>query len=385
MRGRAYGDFRDYADVGGSREALKPLGSSLATTHPDEALRLAAARIEELERFREQRARTGRTAHGALDHALIDSYLAHLAGLGRATRHVQNVRGHLTVALEHFRPGRFLASVRVTDVDTYIAALRGRGFSPSTLRGYLSSLSGLYTYAARRELVDPGFNPVAAIEKPTARRHEARWLEVDQAARLLEAARRLPYDPSAYRARGSHKNAHRAVPLHELVATFLLTGGRMGEVLGLDLEDVSFDRRLVFIRPNRWRGLKTAQSARVVPLWPQLEAILRAWVFERDAPMGSGLLFPAPWGPTMLTDKVLWGALDVLEPGLRTRIFRHTYTAARLQTLDRGEPVSVWTVSRELGHASTERIERVYGHLGSVRHRAEVVEYRLPEKETVAT
>jgi hypothetical protein len=32
-------------------------------------------------------------------------------------------------------------------------------------------------------------------------------------------------------------------------------------------------------------------------------------------------------------------------------------------------------VSREVGHASQEMLERVYAHLGAIRHRSEVVEY----------
>jgi integrase len=60
---------------------------------------------------------------------------------------------------------------------------------------------------------------------------------------------------------------------------------------------------------------------------------------------------------------------------IRHRVFRHTYCAARLQTLDRGAPVSFYTVSRELGHGSGEMVRRVYSHLGMVRHRAEGVEY----------
>src|SRR2546428_12424860 len=61
---------------------------------------------------------------------------------------------------------------------------------------------------------------------------------------------------------------------------------------------------------------------------------------------------------------------------IRHRIFRHTYCAARLQTLDRGAPVSPYVVSRELGHGSEEMVRRVYSHLGTVRHRSEGVEYR---------
>jgi hypothetical protein len=67
-------------------------------------------------------------------------------------------------------------------------------------------------------------------------------------------------------------------------------------------------------------------------------------------------------------------------PGeIRTRLFRHTYCAARLQTLDAGAPVSIYIVARELGHQSDEMLRRVYAHLGSTRHRSDVVEYRVAQ------
>ena len=67
------------------------------------------------------------------------------------------------------------------------------------------------------------------------------------------------------------------------------------------------------------------------------------------------------------------------EDEIRTRLFRVTYATARLQTLDRGVPVSPWTVEKELGHGSREMLEEVYGRLGQVRHRSEVVEYRVEQ------
>lgn len=70
-----------------------------------------------------------------------------------------------------------------------------------------------------------------------------------------------------------------------------------------------------------------------------------------------------------------------LEPGeIRTKAFRHTYCAARLQTLDEGAPVSTYTVARELGHESEAMVRRVYAHLGTIRHRSEVVEYRTRKR-----
>ena len=65
-------------------------------------------------------------------------------------------------------------------------------------------------------------------------------------------------------------------------------------------------------------------------------------------------------------------------------MFRHTYCAARLQTLDHGAPVSVFTVSRELGHGAETLVKQVYGHLGVMRHRAEVVEYKPAVVQEIA-
>ena len=169
-----------------------------------------------------------------------------------------------------------------------------------------------------------------------------------------------------------------------LVATFLLTGGREGEVLGLEVSDVSIERKTVTFRPNQWRGLKTATSFRVVPLWPQLEAILLPYLFAENGP--SALLFPSFWtgSEAMLTDtrKVLDGIAKLAgwpRGSVRSKIFRHTYCAARLQTLDRGAPVSEYTVAKELGHGGTAMVRRVYGHLGQTRHRSEHVEFRLEQ------
>lgn len=56
---------------------------------------------------------------------------------------------------------------------------------------------------------------------------------------------------------------------------FLLTGGRKSEVFGLAIDDVNVERKTITFRPHPWRRLKTLTSHRVVPLWPQLEKILR--------------------------------------------------------------------------------------------------------------
>src|SRR5918995_779170 len=157
-----------------------------------------------------------------------------------------------------------------------------RTMSGGSVRHALNALSNLYRRAQSEGKVPPGFNPVGAmLEKPAGVRREARWLEVPDAALLLESARTLPPDPW-------HKDALAAETAYAILATFLLTGARSAEVLGLEVDDISFERQTVTIRPNDWRRLKTLTSARVIPLWPQLAEILRPY-----AGHGSNLLFPS--------------------------------------------------------------------------------------------
>jgi integrase len=143
---------------------------------------------------------------------------------------------------------------------------------------------------------------------------------------------------------------------------------------------------VVTFRPNAWRRLKTGTSHRSVPLWPQLREILERYLAER--PPGQ-LLFPSyrTGQEAMLTDcrKLLDAVAERAgwKPGeIRSKMFRHTYCAARLQSLDQGSPVSAFTVGREMGHGGEMMVRRVYGHLGQVRHRAEVMEYRVEEYAT---
>ncbi len=378
---RYYADFRDYADVGGGRETLCPSGRRRATSDRDEAEALAGARLKELQELRLRRV-NGMPAPVGLA-AFARDHLVKKAQAKRTTsRHLEHCERNLTRAVAFFGAEQQLAMLTVEDVGQWAAALQASGLSGGTVRHHLNALSNLFRRAIAEQAVPPGYNPVAAmLEKPSSRRAEARWLEVHEAALLLESAR-------LYVA----KRDDLAVPFaHALLATFLLTGGRRSEVLCLEVDDVSFDRRTVAFRPNTWRDtlglrpeMKTDTSWRTVPLWPQLEQILRPYVFGDRPP--ARLLFPSfrTRDEAVLTDlrklidavatRAGWKAAEIT-----SKMFRHTYCAARLQTLDGGSPVSVYTVAKELGHGGETMVRRVYGHLGAVRHRATMVEYRVEQ------
>lgn len=161
-------------------------------------------------------------------------------------------------------------------------------------------------------------------------------------------------------------------------------------MLGLEVADIDFRRKTIRFRTNRWRRIKTGEE-RTIPLWPQLERELRVYL-QRTGRI-SGLLFPSPESPGV--DKMITAlsrplvqlralaayalgaelGARLLTKAVTPRALRPTYCAARLQTVDGEKAIAIWTVRDEMGHSSLTMINRVYGRLGTVRHRSDVVEY----------
>jgi integrase len=54
---------------------------------------------------------------------------------------------------------------------------------------------------------------------------------------------------------------------------------------------------------------------------------------------------------------------------------RHSYIAQRLQCEDGGRQVSIFTVVREVGHTTSDMIERTYGHVAKQRVRVDGFDY----------
>ncbi len=369
------GAMRYYARIGGHRVALVPPGQTRATTDPDVAAALFAELVTD---YQKQQLRG---IHGIAAPIGLATYASdHLVRKAQAgkveTQSLATNQLHLERACDYLGADRELATIEVEDVAGWIARLRDDGLSSSTIRKHLNSLGNLFVRAGAEKKVPLGYNPVRAYpDKPADGKQEAHWLEIDEAALLLESARTL---------KSSDRRDWCSVPFaYELAAAWLLTGGRPSEVTGLEVDDVSLKRETVTFRVNRFRRLKTLRSARVVRLWPQLAEILKAYFPRREA-MGEGtLLFPSfRTGREALLvqpNRILARAAKRVGLSVTAKALRHTYCAARLQTLDAGAPVSPFTVGRELGHGGDALVKAVYGHLGNVRHRSDVVEYRIEQ------
>jgi integrase len=380
---RWWGDFRIYADAGGAQEPLVAEGAKLATTDRTLARQLYAERVKHLEQARRDRVVLGVSAIIGLE-AFAARHLVDMAKAGRTTDDwLAYHQTALERAVAFFGRDRTLTSIGVKDVKAYVQHLatlpsgrKAGTLSPGSQRATLNCLSKLFRVAVSEGVALA--NPVAGLlDKPRGEKREAQWLEVHECALLLESARTLPPSPEP--------DALAAAFAYPLLATYLLSGARSAEVLGLRVADVSLARNIIHIRPHQDRRLKTATSHRVVPLWPQLREILSAYLFAAgDAPADDALLFPSPVTGQMIKD---WRkTLDRIavragfpKGSVRTKAFRHSYASARLQTVENGAPVAIWTVSRELGHGSDSMLRTIYGHLGQIRHRSQVLEYRIEQ------
>ncbi len=153
----------------------------------------------------------------------------------------------------------------------------------------------------------------------------------------------------------------------ELRAVFLfglLPGLRIGEILGLKLQDLDLKERFFYVRRNVYRGLvqdapKTPAGDRILPIASALLEGLRVWLAVR--PEGSEWLFPndagKPYYDRNLLRRKLWPLCDqlgILPFGWHS--LRHTFS-----TYGGNSGVPLPVLQYLLGHASMETT-MIYTH-----------------------
>jgi len=152
-------------------------------------------------------------------------------------------------------------------------------------------------------------------------------------------------------------------PARTIVLMGALTGLRIGELLGLHVEDVDLTRAVISVRRDVYRGHvgtpKTPGSERTVPLAPSLVTALTHWLTIR--PSGSDWLFPSgartPLRDRNLMRRHLWPACKSLGiPRFGWHSLRHTFS-----TYNGNAGVAVPILQSLLGHASPETT-MIYTH-----------------------
>jgi integrase/recombinase XerD len=299
----------------------------------------------------------------------IDDYLAHLrVERGLAPRTIRAYGADLA----DFAAARGVSRGWDRSPDAALAYLaartrRGRphdpGLAPTSLRRRAAALKGFYRFAYGEGLIR--VDVAAHLDLPRQPRLLPDTLTIDEVERLLEAAG--GDDPDA----ADHERRLRDRTLLELLYA---AGLRIGEAIGLDREDLSFDGGFV-------RVIGKGDRERLVPLGEVALDWLRRWV---DGPrvrlMALGHATPARGGPVFLGPRggrlarqQAWSAVKgaATRAGLGSRVSPHTLRHSfATHLLEGGADLRI--VQELLGHASIsttqlythvtgERIRDVYG------------------------
>ena len=390
-KGRANGEFRQWAAWGGTREPLVPPGEKYSTTDRHTATLLFAKRLGELRDLR--RLHPNGLPHGDLDR--IAPYVGyHVAmmenvkGRNPPTKdYIANVLVRLTHAAVFFgnRGVALLREIRAEDVHDFMVDLqthlvRGKPLSRTTQRQYMDALGHMLQRALSEARIQHNWVR-EKVDLPTPNASPTQLLELGECALLLETARRL-FPPN-----------ERGRPLYPLIGFLLLTGCIESERAGVELVDIrmhgdpDFPKGLVIIRPNASRErLKTPHRDRLIPMHPQLAEILEEYLAGPNAPPGP-LLFPespsrgaVPLGDWRKSLDQIARAAGFPRGKVRTRRFRVAYATHRLCTLDeQGQPMTAWKLRGEMGHGTEQMIERRYGRYAKFRSKLPLLEYRWDE------
>jgi integrase len=235
---------------------------------------------------------------------------------GRSEIYLRDLRNILAIFCRDFGQ-RPVAGVTVEELDNWLRALPG---SPKTRTNYRANLSVLFSYAARRRMIDS--NPVLHTAKPKLPDNPPEIFTVDELRTLLEAAHRT--EPSV-------------VPM---LAIGAFAGLRDAEIKRLDWSEVDLARGHIEIKAAKAKSARR----RIVPIQPNLAAWLRPYSGMK------GRLAPLGYRSSLDRVRKAAGLARWPKNGLR-----HSFASYRLAAIHNAP-----RVASELGHTSPTMLYSTY-------------------------
>jgi integrase/recombinase XerC len=157
------------------------------------------------------------------------------------------------------------ADLELGTIRGFMAALHKDGQSRASVARKLSALRGFTRFLRREGLIES--DPAALAVSPRREQKVPAHLSVDEMSQLLET-------PDTAGALGRRDRA--------ILELFYASGLRLGELVGLDLDDVNLNARMV-------RVLGKGAKERQVPFNTTTETAIRRWLRDRTLMVRAGV------------------------------------------------------------------------------------------------
>jgi integrase len=281
-------------------------------------------------------------APNAVLYEFMGSYLAELEDLGRSPTTINNYERHFIRLFECW------PTLQIKDFDStgFLALLEARtptGWQKTTRGVFLVAIGTFGNWLARRKLTNTRHRATSPSRRP-------KWRQLptdDEVLRLIASLSEMAKLAPEGRRRTRENNWLIVRILEE-------TGMRVGEVLGLTVDDVFYDEHggRIMISENDHRGLKSFAAERAVEISGQLALDLRS--FRARWHIARGLIFKSktrrPLAPNEFTKWLNkycrdFGIKCVVTP----HVFRHRFI---LKVIERGD--SALSVMSRIGHEDVE-------------------------------
>jgi integrase/recombinase XerC len=282
----------------------------------------------------------------------LAEFLRHLALEKNASEHtVKSYREDLTQALGFFRE-RLNGKVEPAQLTTrqlraYLAWLNEQSYAKSTIARRIAAVRSWLRFLCRQGVLND--NPANGLRSPRQDKKLPHFMSEADLTRLLEA-------PPASTPLGLRDRA--------LLETIYSAGLRVGETVGLNVEDVDLDSGLATIRGK-------GKRERLALLGPHAVKAIQTWLNARNMGNagrlgGQAAIFINKNGTRLTTRSVgrnleKYLALAGLDPQSSPHTLRHSFAT---HLLDRGADIR--SVQELLGHRSLGTTQ-IYTHVTTTR------------------
>lgn len=233
-----------------------------------------------------------------------------------------------------------------------------KALSNKTILNHHSLISSILATAVEWQVIPS--NPCNRTKPPKVIRKEARYLDEEEAAQILDALRK------------------ESIQNQTIVLLLIYTGMRRAELCGLEWGDIDFERQVISVRRSSLylaeKGVfedtpKTESSIRSIKVSPEaLNMLKRHRVYQRhdrlmlgDQWQENDRIFKAWNGAPIHPDTITsWYTRFIKEnnlPDSTLHSLRHTNA-----TLLIAAGTNLETVSKRLGHADITTTSRIYAH-----------------------